>query len=262
MSRRRRGGCLIVTGVLVVALVGAFFVADAALRGFAQGRAEAEIAKRLPANVTGGVSVKIGGLSVIAQYLTGSFEQVELTAPQLTVDGAAASVHIRATEVPVDTSQPIGHVTGTIDLDEAALNTLLQASQEQGDDASAGPIEAGATELKLGANEVTYAGTVSVFGIEVGYRATATPSTSADSLVLTPTEAELSGFGGSLDASSLLQLLLGEKPVSVCMAQYLPQGVTLAGVDVTAERARITLESSTLTLTEQSLTTLGSCSTA
>jgi hypothetical protein len=259
---RRRGRGLIVVGVLAVALVGVFFVADVMLRNYAQDRAQAEIADRLPDNVTGDVTVAIGGFSVIAQYLTGSFDYVDLTAPELTIDGATAAVRIRAAGVPVDTTQPIGRVDGTIDLDEAALNTLMQASQGDGSGASDGPIQAGATELKLGPAEVTYAGSVSLFGFKVGYQATAAPSTTADSLVLTATGAELSSGAGSLDASGLLNLILGEKPLTVCVAQYLPQGVTLTGVDVTAERARITLESSTLTLTEQSLTTLGTCSPA
>lgn len=262
MARRRRGRGLLIVGVLAVALVGVFFVADAVLRSYAQTRAQAEIAERLPANVTGDVTVAIGGFSVIGQYLTGRFEQVDLTAPELVIDGATAAVHIRATGVPVDTSQPIGQVDGTIDLDEAALNTLLKASQAQDAGATDGPVQAGATELKLGAAQVTYAGSISVFGFEIGYQATAEPSTTADSLVLTATGAEVSSGVGTLDASGLLNLLLGEEPVNICVAQYLPQGVTLTGVDVTAERARITLESSTLMLTEQSLTTLGTCSPA
>jgi hypothetical protein len=258
---QRRGRGLLIAGVVVVALVGVFFVADALLRSFAQDRAQTEIAERLPANVTGDVTVAIGGFSVIAQYLTGSFDQVDLTAPALTIDGATAAVKIRATGVPTDTTQPIKQVDGTIDLDETALNTLMQASQ--GDSgATDGPIQAGATELQLGSGEVTYAGSVSLFGFEVGYQATAAPSTTADSLLLTATGAELSSGGGSLDASGLLNLILGEKPLTICVAQYLPQGVTLTGVDVTADRARITLESSTLTLNEQSLTTQGTCSSA
>jgi hypothetical protein len=263
MAARGRGRGLLIAGIAVVALVGVFFVADAILRGYAQDRAEAEIADRLPANVTGDVAVAIGGFSVIGQYLTGSFEQVDLTAPELSIDGAVAAVQIRATGVPVDTHQPIGHVAGTIDLDQAALNTLMRASgQGPNGGASGGPIDVGATELQLGDAEVTYAGSVSVFGFEVGYEATATPSTTAEALVLTPTGARVSGGGGSLDASGLLQLLLGKEPLTICVAQYLPQGVTLTGADVTPERARITLESSTLTLTEQSLTTLGACSPA
>ena len=257
-KRRRPARRLLVTLIALLALVAVFFAVDAGLRSYAQNRIAGEIDAGLPAGVSGDIDVTIGGASVIVQYLTGSFERVELTAPTLTVNDVPASVSIVATGVPTDTSQPIGHVAGTIDLDQAALNTLLQTALAEAD---ADPAARNA-ELELGTNQITYTGELSVFGLPIGYQATATPSVTADSLVLTPTDARVTSGAGGLDVSGLLDLALGDEPISVCMAQYLPQGVTLTDVETTPERARITLESSTLTLTEQSLSTLGSCSTA
>jgi len=257
-KRRRPARRLLVTLIALLALVAVFFAVDAGLRSYAQNRIAGEIDAGLPAGVSGDVDVTIGGASVIVQYLTGSFERVELTAPTLTVNDVPASVSIVATGVPTDTSQPIGHVAGTIDLDQAALNTLLQTALAEAD---ADPAARNA-ELELGTDQITYTGELSVFGLPIGYQATATPSVTADSLVLTPTDARVTSGAGGLDVSGLLDLALGDEPISVCMAQYLPQGVTLTDVETTPERARITLESSTLTLTEQSLSTLGSCSTA
>ena len=246
------------TLLALIVLVGVFFAVDAGLRGYAQNRIAGEIDAGLPAGVTGDVDVAIGGTSVIVQYLTGSFERVELTAPALSVNDVPASVSIVATGVPTDTSAPIGHVDGTIDLDQAALNSLLQTALAEADADQA----AQGAELTLGTNEITYTGELSVFGLSIGYQATATPSVTDDSLVLTPTDAQVASGAGSLDVSRLVDLALGSTPISLCVADYLPQGVTLSDVQTTPERARITLESSTLTLTEQSLTTLGSCSTA
>ena len=246
------------TLLALIVLVGVFFAVDAGLRGYAQNRIAGEIDAGLPAGVTGDVDVAIGGTSVIVQYLTGSFERVELTAPALSVNDVPASVSIVATGVPTDTSAPIGHVDGTIDLDQAALNSLLQTALAEADADQA----AQGAELTLGTNEITYTGELSVFGLSIGYQATATPSVTDDSLVLTPTDAQVTSGAGSLDVSRLVDLALGSTPISLCVAGYLPQGVTLSDVQTTPERARITLESSTLTLTEQSLTTLGSCSTA
>jgi len=257
-KRRRPARRLLVTLIALLALVAVFFAVDAGLRSYAQNRIAGEIDAGLPAGVSGDIDVTIGGASVIVQYLTGSFERVELTAPTLTVNDVPASVSIVATGVPTDTSQPIGHVAGTIDLDQAALNTLLQTALAEAD---ADPAARNA-ELELGTDQITYTGELSVFGLPIGYQATATPSVTADSLVLTPTDARVTSGAGGLDVSGLLDLALGDEPISVCMAQYLPQGVTLTDVETTPERARITLESSTLTLTEQSLSTLGSCSTA
>jgi hypothetical protein len=229
-------------------LVGAFFLVDAGARSFAEGEAEKYISASLPASVTGDVTVEIGGVSVIAQFIAGSFDQIELTAPELVADGVPASVHVIATNVSTNTATYIGKVEATLDFDEAALNGLIQ---------SAGT--APGTELTFGDGDATYGGMLSLAGFEVGYTATATPSAAGNTLVFTPTSAEVTSDLGSADVSGVVDLVLGQQPIGVCVAQYLPQGVMMTGVDVTPERARITLESSTLTLTAQSLTTLGSC---
>jgi hypothetical protein len=257
-KRRRPARRLLVTLIALVVLVGVFFAVDAGLRSYAQNRVASEINTKLPAGVTGDVDVTIGGTSVIVQYLTGSFDRVELRAPALSVNDVPASVSIVATDVPTDTSAPIGHVDGTIDLDQAALNALLQTALAEAD---ADPAARNA-EFELGTDEVTYAGELSVFGLSIGYQATATPSVTPEALVLTPTEAKVTSGAGSLDVSGLIDLVLGDQPIVSCVAGYLPQGVTLSDVNTTPARARITLESSTLTLTEQSLTTLGTCSPA
>ncbi|MCY7289290.1 MAG: DUF2993 domain-containing protein [Cryobacterium sp.] len=249
-SRRRGLGAFIVSGLVVLGLVGAFFFIDGGLRSYAEGQIEEEIAANLPETVTGGVSVSLGGLSVIAQYLGGSFDRVALQSEALNVDGVPASVHVVATDVPLDQSQPVGDLRGIIDLEPDALNTLLsQALPSDAPDAS----------VELGVDEVSYSGSVDVLGLPIGYRASATPSVHADALLLTPSGASVTSGAGSIDAGNLLALVLGEQPLRICVAQYLPEGVTLAGVNVTPERARLTLQSSELTLSRQSLTTLGSC---
>ncbi|WP_104099687.1 DUF2993 domain-containing protein [Cryobacterium sp. M96] len=249
-SRRRGLGAFIVAGLVVVGLVAAFFFVDGGLRSYAEGQIEQEIASNLPDTVTGDVAVSIGGLSVIAQYLGGSFDRVALESGTLTVDGVPASVHVVATDVPLDQSQSVGDVRGIIDLEPDALNTLLsQALPSNVPDAG----------VELGKDEISYSGSLEVLGFPIGYRASATPSVDADALLLTPSGASVTSGGGSIDAGNLLSRVLGEEPLRICVAQYLPEGVTLAGVNVTADRARLTLQSSSLTLSRQSLTTLGSC---
>ena len=249
MAGKRRGiGALVISIVLVAGLVVAFFIVDSGLRALAEDRVKAEITANLPEGATGDVDVSIGGASVIAQYLAGSFDRVELDAPTFALDGVPAAVHVVASGVPVDRTKPVRVVTGTVDLGQESLNTLLAAG------------ETGDAELTLGRGEVSYSGTFPVFGFEIGYEATATPSTSADSLLFTPTGADRTSDAGSVDVSGVIPLILGQEPLSICIAQYLPDGVTLTGVDVTPDRARVKLESSTLMLTRQSLTTLGSCS--
>lgn len=254
MARKRRGvAALVISLALVAGLVVAFFIVDAGLRSYAEDRARTEIGNNLPDGATGDVDVSIGGVSVIAQYLAGSFDRVELDAPKFAIGGVPAAVRIVAAGVPVDRTKPVRDVTGTVDLGEASVNALLAAGGTTTDSTTD-------AELTLGTGEVSYSGTFPLFDFELGYEATATPSASADSLLFTPTAAELTSGFGVLDLSRAIPLILGQDPLSICVAQYLPDGVTLTGVDVTPDRARVKLESSTLMLTRQSLTTLGSCS--
>ena len=249
-SRRRGLGAFIVVALVVLALVGVFFVVDGGLRSYAEGQVEQEIAANLPETVTGDVTVSIGGLSVIVQYLDGSFDRVALESEALTVEGVPASVHVVATDVPLESSEPVGDLRGIIDLEPAALSTLL---------ARALPSDAPDASVELGADEVSYSGSAEVLGFPIGYRASAIPTADTDALRLTLSGATVTSDAGSVDAGNLLTLGLGDQPVRICVAEYLPEGVTLAGVNVTPERARLTLQSSALTLTRESLTTLGSC---
>ena len=251
MAKTKRRGLvpLIIVGVLAILLVVAYFLVDNGVRAFAQDRAETEISNRMPASVTGDVTVAIGGTSVIAQFIAGSFDQIELTAPNLTVDGVPASVHVIARDVSTNTAKAIGSLNATLDLDQDALNKLVRASGTAPADAV----------MTLGDGTVSYTGTVALFNFNVGYSATATASATGDTLNFTPTEVTVTSGVGDIDATPLVNLILQQAPIGVCVASYLPGGVELTGVDISPERARVTLESSSLRLTAQSLTTLGSC---
>jgi pimeloyl-ACP methyl ester carboxylesterase len=72
------------------------------------------------------VTTHIGGFSVLQQYLSGSFERVELTAPKLVVTGAPLSAKVVATGVPADFSKPIADATGTLSISQESLNKLVK----------------------------------------------------------------------------------------------------------------------------------------
>ncbi|MFT2817930.1 DUF2993 domain-containing protein [Leifsonia sp. A12D58] len=250
MAVKRKGlTALVVIGLTVVALIAAYFIVDAVLRNVAENRIKQEITNNLPEGVTGDVSVSIGGMSVIAQYLSGTFDKVDLSAPALSVNGADADVRIVAMDVPLDQNKTVGHVQGTVQIDQAALNTLIQTSPDAPDG-----------EVVLGDNQISYTGEISVLGFPVGYEATATPEAAGPFVTFTPTGATITTGLGTLDASSLVQKVLGQSPISVCVAQYLPNGLEVTGVNVTPEYARVTVAANnTLKLNSESLSTVGSC---
>ncbi|SEH72881.1 MULTISPECIES: DUF2993 domain-containing protein [unclassified Leifsonia] len=247
-SRRPRWQRLLLTvGIPVVAVVVLLVVADSVARAYAEQRVSAEIEKNLPAGVSGQVSTHIGGFSVLQQYLSGSFERVELDAPHLIVQGAPLNATIVATGVPTDFSKPIADATGTLSIGPAALNTLVKIPGATGD-------------ITLGPGTIGYDGRIDLLGLPVGYTVTATPKADGKQVLLQPDKASLKTGAGSVNLGRLLEALTARGPFPVCAAQYLPDGVQVANIAVTPTEATVQLTASGFVLDQRFLTSKGSCS--
>ena len=246
--RRRRGrtAAIVLVGLLVL-LVVAFFAADAALRAYAEDRVENEIRDRLPSTVEGDVEVRLGGAPVILQYLSGSFDRVDLDGQDLTIGGVPIEAGAVATGVPVDPSQPIERFAGTVSLTEDALNSLSAESSNL------------PANIRIGDGTLTYASSFRLLGFDVRYDITAEPRIEGDTVVLTPTDATLTSAPGSLDIGEVLGDNLASLAIPVCVAQLLPEGFTLTDLELRSGELAATVESTTLTLSEERPVTLGSC---
>lgn len=242
-----RGGKIgIVVASVVVGLAAVAIVADVVARGIAEDRVAEEVRQNLPAQVSGDVDVTIGGFSVIAQYLSGTMDEVVLSAPDLEVDGAPIDVQVALSQVPVDLETPVGHLAATLSADEAALNRLIDVPGATG-------------EVTLGDGTVGYEGSVEVLGFPVGYQVTATPTAAGDRILLEPVGVEVGAGGGSIDVSGLVQRLLGDDPVPVCVAEHLPAGIEVGSVAVAPGAVRIDLEGDDVLLSGDAMSTTGSC---
>jgi hypothetical protein len=233
---------VVIFGVLVALVV----IADIVVRNIAEQRVAEQLEQNLPEGVEGDVHVKLGGFSVIAQYLAGSMEQVELSAPELTVNGVPISVHVEAQDVPPGLDAPVGRATATIEASEAAVNSLIEVPGVQGD-------------VVLGDGAVAYSDTVRFLGLPIEYTVTARPTAAGDTVLLEPTGVEVGAGGGAIDVSGLVDRLMGDDPIPVCVAEYLPEGVEVQQITVEPGSATVTLGATGISLDEQSLATRGSC---
>lgn len=246
-TRSRRPLVIVLSIVVGIAvLVGLFFVVDRVVRGIAEQRVAEEIVGQLPENVTATPTVTIGGTSVIAQYLGGSFEDITIEAPDAVLDGIPADVILHATGFPVDDTQPVTALSGTATLSEDALNQLIERTAPN-------------SAVQLGDGELSYAASATFFGFTVGYRVTGELEAAGDHVLVTPTGAEVTAGGGNLDLSNLVEMIVGSEPVSICTAQYLPEGVEVADIDVAPDSATVRLAAADLVIDENTLKTLGSC---
>ena len=239
----------ITVAAIVVALIALVVVADVVIRNVAEARVAEEIQANLPDQVSGDVDVTIGGYSVLAQYLSGSMQQVELSAPELAVQGVPVSVDVVAQDVPVDLASPVGQLTATIQASPEAVNQLVGSQGIEGVDG----------DLAFGDGTVGYTGSVRLLGFPIEYSVTARPIAAGDTVLLEPIGVELGAGGGSFDVSGLVDRLLGDDPVPVCVAQYLPEGVEVQQIAVAPTGAIVTLEGDGLRLDQATLSQTGSC---
>lgn len=243
--RRRRRWPWVLVVVLVLVAVG-LVIADIAVRASVESQAAAQIEEQLPENVEGDVTVEIGGFSFLAQALTGRLSEVVLDAPELSVNGVPLAAHAVANGVPTDLTKPIETISASISIDQDAVNGIVDIPGDSG--------------LVLGAGDVSYEGTLSIFGFQLGYQVTGVVTADGDRVLVEPRSASLTQGAGNLDID-LDQLLgsLADDPISVCVAQYLPDGATVDSLEITEGRATAVLSADDFVVDEESLRTLGSC---
>ncbi|WP_167047877.1 DUF2993 domain-containing protein [Salinibacterium sp. ZJ454] len=240
--RRRRGlGVGILIGVLVV-VVGGVVLADVAARAYATDQVERQLASRLPAG-SGPVAVKIGGFSFLQQYLAGSFDTVELSAPSLAIGGVTGDAEITAHGVPTEMGGTVREASGSFTIGEDAVNALL--------------VDRGLTDqAQLVDGAVQYESSFEVFGMTVGFRVTLEPRIDGDVVTLSPTSIE--GLGSApVDISAFIDE--AGLAIPICAAELLPAGVQVTGIAVTEGQLRLDVAASDLPLTAEALTTTGSC---
>jgi DUF2993 family protein len=245
--RMSRGARVVITiAAILVALIAIVIVVDVVGRTVAEQRVAEEIEANLPEGVEGDVDVAIGGFSVIAQYLSGTMEQVTLTAPELVVQGAPLDVTVVAEGVPVDLESPVRELDAVINASEASVNRLVALAGVEGG-------------VRLGEGTVGYDGEIELLGFPVGYAVTARPTAAGDTVLLEPVGVEVNAGGNTLDVSGIIERLVGSDPVEICVADRLPAGVEVESIAVAPGAARIDLAAQGLTLDTASLQQTGTC---
>lgn len=244
---RRVLTALVILIVAAIVVIAGAFLAETVTRGIAEDSVAAAAEASLPSNVEGTVDVDIAGDWVLLQLLSGRMDTVTLTSPNARFDGIPVeNVAVTASGVPLDLKSAIDDIAATATLDQPALNELLTLP---GND----------PELVLTDDAVGYEDSTTFFGIPVGYRVTASLLPDGTDVLLTTQSAEVTTVIGDLDLSGLVEQLVGSEPIRICVAEKLPEGVTISGIDVQNGRATLDLSASDFILSGQALRTTGEC---
>jgi hypothetical protein len=249
-ARRRRWAKPVAwVGGIIVGLAAIFFVADAVIRTVAEHVVADEVTKQLPVGIKADdLNVEIDGFSVIGQYLAGSFQRVRLESDNVRVNGVPLKASVTAYGVSPDLSKPVGTVTGTLAIGQSAVNKLVQIP---GTDST----------LTLGNDTLGVTGSASVLGFPLEFTATVRPTIAGGGYIdLTPVKVSVNAASAPVDLTKVTDGILGNKPFPVCVAQYLPEDVFVADLDITKGEASVTVVGSDLTLEAETFASHGSCS--
>ena len=249
-ARRRRRHPVLTAVIVLVVLIGllvvAVIMADNAFRANAEQQIATSVERNLPDGVTGTVRATVRGPSAIQQWMSGSFEDVDLRSRDLQILSSPAQAHIVAHGLPVSGTGTIRSATGTLTVSQRTVDALAPAAGA----------DIGAPRLGNGTVSTTLERTV--LGLPITVAVTLKPAVQGPRIHLTPTAAQLKSGAISVPGTALVQTLLPDG-VSVCAAQYLPPGVRLTGLRTRTGSATLDLAATNLDLAAAQRGEHGSC---
>lgn len=235
---------LIVVVVLALLVVAAEFVARAVLPGIVRSIVVEQL--DLPADQQ--LDVEAEGI-LLPQLIGGTLDTLHLSTDSVTLEGITGAADVTATGVPLRGGD-LGGASGTIRIDQAQFTSLLADTDL--------PVET----VEFDAPNATVGGSFTVFGQSVPLSLTLTPGAVEGDLELTPVAASIGGLDIDLDQVGSALGSLGEgltQPQRVCIADQLPAGLTLTGLEIVDGAAVIDIDVNGAIVSDASLQDKGVC---
>lgn len=235
---------VIVVVVLAVVVVAAELIARAVLPGIVRSVVIEQL--DLPADQQ--LDVEAEGI-LLPQLIGGTLDRLHLSTDSVTLEGITGAADVTATGVPLRGGD-LGGASGTIRIDEAQFTSLLAGTDL--------PVDS----VEFDAPNATVSGSISVFGAAVPLSLTLTPGAIDGDLELTPVAASIGGLDIDLDQIGSTLGSLGKgltQPQRVCIADQLPAGLTLTGLEIVDGAAVIDIDVNGAIVTDASLQDKGVC---
>jgi len=223
--KRKRWGWIIALLVAIAVGVAIWFVAEWAARTLVTSTIQTEVANRLSL-APEDVDVTVAG-SVLPQLIGGSLEDVTVSSEDVALGpSVTGDVTVHATGVPLRGGSADG-ATATASFDEEQLRALLSTVEGLPEET-----------VSLAEPDVAMSIELNVFGLAIPIGVALAPSAVDGDIVLSPASLDLAGAEISADDlrsrfGSIADAVL--RDWTVCVAQYLPAGVTLSDVAVEGE---------------------------
>jgi hypothetical protein len=249
--KRRWIGPVVVLTALAALVVTAFLMAEYLVRTTAQGLVAKPVVNALNLKSTDDVAIDFGSGSLILQLVTGSINELTVSASSVPFGSSTAEVSLIATGVPLDTADTVDTMSATATLDKAAVQSLATALSEQ-------PLT-----LTLGATTLNLESSLDVAGQPTPVVLEVAPTTADGSMVFRVVSMTVGGEDVSVDA--VLSGAYGPAaagaatPPTLCVAQFLPSGLTIESVSVSPSGLVIEAKGAGIALASNDFTTMGRC---
>jgi hypothetical protein len=238
--------------IIAVLGVGLWIAGDTFGRAYAEQYVRGQIIEvfALPADTD--LDVTIGPGSLIAQALGGKIDSVNVVANDLAFGGLAGDVVIDATGIPLDSAVPLD-----------TLRVQLTAGEEELQALSGYLSGIDLTSIELRDSSVAIAAEYTFFALTVPIGVELEPAVVDGQLSFQPTMITLNGNELSVDELTSGPLggiagpLLGAQ--SLCVAQYLPVGISLTDARIADEKLVVELSGDGAALGGAELSTMGTC---
>ena len=253
-KKKRRFGWLIALGVVVVLLVVGFFVGDQIARQYATDLVRDRIIEVLKLDKNTDVAVDLGPGSILVQAIGGTVNDVTVGVPELEFGEISAAATLTAAGVPLDTSKPVEKlgITVTVTEEQAQkLKTFLSGIDLK--------------SIELGNGVISVATDFDVLGLlNVPVAVDLAPSATAGGIAFDPKTIALDGNPISVEdlrANPLVSARAGQllQSQTFCVAEYLPQALTLTDVDVVGNNLVLKINGDGTALGGTEISTMGVC---
>ena len=221
-KRRRVWPWIVALVVLVALLVAGWFIAERIARDIVESTIREQITSNLGLPADQDIDVEVPG-QILLQLIGGSLDEVRIASDDVTFDAFAGDVSVEAFDVPIRGGDVSG-ANGEVRIDEEQLSSLVSAVPD---------IQL--QDVSIEAPNISASANVEFFGVSVPLGVALTPSAANGQLVLTPSSLRLAG--AEVDAADLRSRFGGivdgvVRDWPVCVAQYVPAGLTLSDVVV------------------------------
>lgn len=245
-TRRRRWPWVLLIVVIVLVLLA--LAAELVVRAALPGAVRSIVVEQLDLPAGQEVEVQADGI-LLPQLIGGRLDSLRLSTDSVTLEGITGAVDVTATGVPLRGGD-LDTASGTIRIDQSQFTTLLERTDL--------PVDS----VTLDAPNATVTGSVQILGATVPLTLTATPGVSKGDLELTPVGITIGGLEVDLDRVGASLGALGSRIAEtqrICIADQLPAGLTLTGLEVDGTEIVIDVDVDGAIATDPALLEKGVC---